>query len=203
MNSAGCLVPRHDAAIDGFQCCCDLREQHLCRSRGFAYVVPVAGNRFSRGFGNGKLCRAQRFSVNGEFGAIPRKNKGTHHEFALLRFQFQFGKLGLALVLAWLTSRRRQPFRWQDPNRSRLVPRLQTSLAITPVAGAQRADLLLIQLTLNNASAMVTPPAGWTELSAVAVSATGIQQRVHWMIRSNTEPAELHLDVFRRCVLAW
>lgn len=64
-----------------------------------------------------------------------------------------------------------------------------TSLAITPVAGAQRADLLLIQLTLNNASAMVTPPAGWTELSAVAVSATGIQQRVYWMIRSNTEPA--------------
>lgn len=64
-----------------------------------------------------------------------------------------------------------------------------TSLAITPVAGAQRADLLLMQVTLNNASATVTAPTGWTELSAVALSATGIQQRVYWMIRSNTEPA--------------
>lgn len=64
-----------------------------------------------------------------------------------------------------------------------------TTLAVTPIAGAQRADLLLVQLTLDNASATVTPPAGWTELSAVTLSATGIQQRIFWAIRSNTEPA--------------
>lgn len=64
-----------------------------------------------------------------------------------------------------------------------------TTLSVTPVSGAQRADLLLVQLTLDNASATVTPPTGWTELSAITLSATGIQQRIFWAIRSNTEPA--------------
>lgn len=76
-----------------------------------------------------------------------------------------------------------------------------TSLTVTPVAGSQRADLLLVQLTLNNASATVTPPSGWTELSAVALSATGIQQRVFWTIRSNTEPAS-YAWTFSQTVLA-
>lgn len=64
-----------------------------------------------------------------------------------------------------------------------------TSLAVTPIATAQRADLLLVQLTLDNASAVVTPASGWTEVTSIALSATGIQQRIYWKIRSNTEPA--------------
>lgn len=64
-----------------------------------------------------------------------------------------------------------------------------SSLAITPVAAALRADLLLVQLTLNDATATVTPPSGWTEIASIAQSTTGIQQRVYWKIRSNSEPA--------------
>ena len=64
-----------------------------------------------------------------------------------------------------------------------------SSLAITPVAAAQRGDLLLLQLTLNDATATVTPASGWTEISSIAQSTTGIQQRVYWKIRSNSEPA--------------
>ena len=64
-----------------------------------------------------------------------------------------------------------------------------TSLTITPIAAAVRADLLVAQLTLDDATATVTKPAGWTEITTIAQSGTGIQQRVYWMIRSNTEPA--------------
>lgn len=63
------------------------------------------------------------------------------------------------------------------------------SLVITPVAAAIRADLLLAQLTLDDATATVTAPTGWTEITGIAQSATGIQQRIYWKIRSNTEPA--------------
>lgn len=63
------------------------------------------------------------------------------------------------------------------------------SLTIAPIAAAQRADLLLVQLTLNDATATVTAPSDWTEISSIAQSTTGIQQRVYWTIRSNTEPA--------------
>jgi MSHA biogenesis protein MshQ len=64
-----------------------------------------------------------------------------------------------------------------------------TSLTITPVAAAARADLLLVQLTLADATATITPPTGWTEITTITQSATGIQQRVYWKIRSNSEPA--------------
>lgn len=63
-----------------------------------------------------------------------------------------------------------------------------SSLTITPIAAAQRADLLLVQLTLNDATATVTAPSGWTEITSIRQSTTGIQQRVYWNIRSNTEP---------------
>ena len=63
------------------------------------------------------------------------------------------------------------------------------SLSITPIAAAVRADLLVAQLTLNNATATITVPAGWTEVTGTAQSTTGIQQHVYWKIRSNTEPA--------------
>jgi MSHA biogenesis protein MshQ len=62
-----------------------------------------------------------------------------------------------------------------------------TSLSLSPVSGAARADLLLVQVTLNSHTATVTPPAGWTELSAIAQATTGIQQRVYWRVRSNSE----------------
>lgn len=64
-----------------------------------------------------------------------------------------------------------------------------SSLVITPVAAAVRADLLLVQLTVNDATATVTPATGWTEISAIAQTAAGIQQRIYWKIRSNSEPA--------------
>ncbi len=64
-----------------------------------------------------------------------------------------------------------------------------TSLSIAPIAGASRADLLVVQLTLDNATATVTKPGGWTEISSIAQSGAGIQQRIYWTIRSNTEPA--------------
>lgn len=63
------------------------------------------------------------------------------------------------------------------------------SLAITPIAGAVRADLLVVQLTLDDATATVTKPTGWTEITSITQSNTGIQQRIYWTIRSNTEPA--------------
>lgn len=61
------------------------------------------------------------------------------------------------------------------------------SLSLAPVSGAARADLLLVQLTLNDTNATVTAPSGWSELSSIAQSASGIQQRIYWRIRSNTE----------------
>lgn len=64
-----------------------------------------------------------------------------------------------------------------------------STLTITPIAGAIRADLLVVQLTLDDITANIIKPAGWTELTAIAQSSTGIQQRIYWMIRSNTEPA--------------
>ena len=53
------------------------------------------------------------------------------------------------------------------------------SLSITPIAAAVRADLLVAQLTLNNATATITVPAGWTEVTGTAQSTTGIQQHVY------------------------
>ena len=64
-----------------------------------------------------------------------------------------------------------------------------TSLTITPIAAAVRADLLVAQLTLDDATATVTKPAGWTEITTVTQIGSGIQQRIYWMIRSNSEPA--------------
>ncbi len=63
------------------------------------------------------------------------------------------------------------------------------SLAVAPVAGASRADVLLAQVTLDDNTATITPPAGWTEIATIAQSTTGIRQQVYWRIRSNTEPA--------------
>ncbi len=62
-----------------------------------------------------------------------------------------------------------------------------TSLSLSPVGGAARADLLIAQITLNSATATVTAPAGWAELSSIAQLTTGIQQRVYWRVRSNSE----------------
>jgi len=64
-----------------------------------------------------------------------------------------------------------------------------TSLVITPIAAAVRADLLLVQVTLDDVSATVTPASGWTEIADIAQSSAGIQQRIYWKIRSNSEPA--------------
>jgi MSHA biogenesis protein MshQ len=64
-----------------------------------------------------------------------------------------------------------------------------TSLGITPVSGAARADLLVAQVTLDDSSATITKPSGWSELTAVALSSSGIQQHIYWAIRSNAEPA--------------
>lgn len=64
-----------------------------------------------------------------------------------------------------------------------------TSLVVTPVSvanGAARADLLLAQVTIASSTATITAPAGWTELTAVAQSYNGIQQRIYWRIRSDT-----------------
>jgi MSHA biogenesis protein MshQ len=63
------------------------------------------------------------------------------------------------------------------------------SLVVTPVSGAQRADLLVAQVTLDDVTAAITKPTGWTEISSIAQSVTGIQQRIYWTVRSNTEPA--------------
>lgn len=66
---------------------------------------------------------------------------------------------------------------------------LANSLTITPIASALRADLLVAQLTLDDRTASVTMPSGWTEITSIAQSGAGIQQRIYWTIRSNTEPA--------------
>ncbi len=62
------------------------------------------------------------------------------------------------------------------------------SLVVTPIAAAVRADLLLVQLTLDNPTVTITAPIGWIEITGIAQSATGIQQHVYWKVRSNTEP---------------
>lgn len=65
-----------------------------------------------------------------------------------------------------------------------------TTLSIAPLGSATRADVMLMQLTMDNASTSVTGiGAGWTELSTIAQSTTGLQQRVYYKVRSNTEPA--------------
>jgi len=65
-----------------------------------------------------------------------------------------------------------------------------STLSISPVAAAARADVMLIQLSYDSASATVTGAgAGWTEITSVAQSNGNLQQKVYYQVRSNTEPA--------------
>ena len=65
-----------------------------------------------------------------------------------------------------------------------------SSLSITPLAAAARADVMLIQLTYDSASATVTGAGdGWTEITSVAQSNGNLQQKVYYQVRSNSEPS--------------
>ena len=63
------------------------------------------------------------------------------------------------------------------------------SLSVSPVAGAVRADLLVAQVTVDDSTATITKPTGWTEITEIAQTGTGIRQHIYWTIRSNTAPA--------------
>lgn len=116
---------------------------------------------------------------------------GMNHLLAKLRTWLvdRFVHLLFSIVLCCVAGQLHAAISVRGVNSATTGTATATSLSVSPLATAVRADLLVAQVTLDDASATITGPTGWSELTSITRTGTGIQQRIYWRIRSNSEAA--------------
>ena len=71
-------------------------------------------------------------------------------------------------------------------------------LAITAPTGVAAGNLLIATVSLRDATATVTPPAGWTLLTSIATSGNTTRQLVYTKVATGAEPANYSFTWARR-----